>query len=375
MTHTHSAGHWYMLLACCSFHLTYFYLVKFFVPYIAMDRRRLAWVLTFTTALIISVVAPCVTFGSMGTTFSDPLISPHSVHSLPSHSPLLNDINESFGFLRRYDIVFRPTPEPVMNIHQEPMVPYVVQDQGLVEPDSDTDFGAESDTISSGSTSSLSFGQSRWFFDMRYAPSDSLGGQGLVIFFVAYLLTDLLIGLLHYREKISFFAGWFHHTLYIMFCFYTIQTGQSHIFASFFIIEVPTAIMGLGQLHKPLRSDMLFSASFICFRIVYDFALTHEMVVNRSDIPITLKGAMLFKSLMHFKFLADLIKQQIRLRSNKSVERKSTDISTAASTKTMGECCQSIEQEEAILRTSHSVNGSRVKHRITSAAHPSQKMQ
>ncbi|KAF9178378.1 hypothetical protein BGZ51_007700 [Haplosporangium sp. Z 767] len=336
MTHTPSAGHWYMLLACCSFHLTYFYLVKFFVPYIAMDRRRLSWVLTFTTALIVSVVAPYVTIDSIGTIFSDPSIPLHSVHSLSSHSPLLSDSSESLGFLRRYGIVSPLTPESAKNIRQESMVPYVVQDQDLTEPDSNTDFDAKSDMTSPGSTSS-SPGRSRWFFDMRYAPSDSLGGQGLVVFFAAYLLTDLLIGLLHYREKISFFAGWFHHTMYIMFCYHTIQMGQSHTFASFFIMEVPTAIMGLGQLHKPLRNDMLFSASFVCFRIVYDFALTHELVINRSDIPITLKGVMLFKSLMHFKFLIDLIKQQIRLRSNKSVERKSADISAtvaAASTKT-----------------------------------------
>ncbi|KAF9435667.1 hypothetical protein BGZ76_005780, partial [Entomortierella beljakovae] len=76
----------------------------------------------------------------------------------------------------------------------------------------------------------------------------------------------------------------------------------------------PTFILGLGFLHKPLRNDLLFATSFFLFRIVFDFALSHEFIMNRTDLSIIGKSIIAFKSLMNFKFFIDLIHQQIKLR-------------------------------------------------------------
>lgn len=72
--------------------------------------------------------------------------------------------------------------------------------------------------------------------------------------------------------------------------------------------------MGLGNLHKPLRHDLVFGGLFIAFRILFDFALTHELLNNQPEMGSLTKGFQLFKSVMHAKFLADWISQQRRLR-------------------------------------------------------------
>lgn len=78
--------------------------------------------------------------------------------------------------------------------------------------------------------------------------------------------------------------------------------------------------MGLGHLYKPLRHDLVFGGLFVAFRIMFDFALTHELVKNRPEIGLLNKGFQLFKSLMHTKFLVDWISQQRRLRRRPAKE-------------------------------------------------------
>lgn len=78
--------------------------------------------------------------------------------------------------------------------------------------------------------------------------------------------------------------------------------------------------MGLGHLYKPLRHDMVFGGLFIAFRIVFDFALTHELVKNRPEMGGVTRAFQLFKSAMHAKFLVDWISQQRRLRRKAAKE-------------------------------------------------------
>ncbi|KAG0082530.1 hypothetical protein BGZ92_011640 [Podila epicladia] len=78
--------------------------------------------------------------------------------------------------------------------------------------------------------------------------------------------------------------------------------------------------MGLGHLHKPLRHDLVFGGLFIAFRIVFDFALTYELVRNRPELCGVSQAFQLFKSVMHAKFLVDWISQQRRLRRKAAKE-------------------------------------------------------
>lgn len=87
------------------------------------------------------------------------------------------------------------------------------------------------------------------------------------------------------------------------------------------IVLVPTIVVGVGCLDKSLRRDMLYGFSFIIFRILFDFSLTHEVVWNRErEMTTTLKTILIFKSLMNLKFLQGWISQQKRLARRRRAE-------------------------------------------------------
>lgn len=97
-------------------------------------------------------------------------------------------------------------------------------------------------------------------------------------------------------------------------------------------ILVPTIVVGIGCLDKSLRRDMLYGFTFIIFRILFDFSLTHEVVWNRErEMTTTLKTILIFKSLMNLKFLQGWVSQQKRLARRRRAEAAAkASASTAA---------------------------------------------
>ncbi|KAG0314575.1 hypothetical protein BGZ99_008055 [Dissophora globulifera] len=349
---TLTTEHTYLFFGSMAVHITYFYLVKIFVPSIGRDRKRLSWVLTLVTAMVVSVLGPYSTFSNIRTVFSDPV--PYESYGLLQGN---NSLVSSAHFYR-YDIPIQfalnqeaiPLQDSTLITLDPSLLSHETreQQQSLLDHDEVEDnierlsrsssfsmgTDASADSIIEfykaydASYSSLSFSwsspfkkllHSRWLFDLRFSPSDSWMSQASVIFFACYLICDLACGALHYREKISLVAGWFHHTMYTGICYYTVISGESHTFASFMIIEIPTLIIGLGFVYKRLRNDMIFGVSFILLRIIYDFALTHEMVMHRHTMTTFAKAVLLFKSAMNFKFMIDWLNQQIRLSCKKRV--------------------------------------------------------
>ncbi|KAF9359854.1 hypothetical protein BGX26_011231 [Mortierella sp. AD094] len=306
-----TSEHFHMFIISCGIHLTYFYLIKTFVPFIGKDRRRLSWVLTLATALIVSVLGPYATFSNIRTVFSEPIpyemYNPYAVEGLHQ--------------VQRYDISFRPSANPLMQWQDQTWNSSFLSEkneEGVSTTEYIAFYKAYDAMYDSSPSVWHSLRHSRWFFDLRFTPSDSSITQAAVIFFACYLILDMACGALHYRERVSILTGWFHHAMYTGICYYTLITGESHTFTSFMVIEVPTFIMGLGFLHKPLRNDMLFGSTFILFRILFDFALTHEMIMNRPELTAITRVILLFKSSMNFKFLIDWINQQIRLRRKRA---------------------------------------------------------
>ncbi|KAF9393886.1 hypothetical protein CPC16_000870 [Podila verticillata] len=276
----------YMLLVSAALHLSCFYTVKTLVPYIGRDRKRLSWVLTTFTALVVSLLSAYILYTTGRTRFHNPV--PYSQYEL----------TPTAGGFYRYDVTHPPHSSPLegahVDRHQEIVSFFQAYDQATTER--------------------ALFFPHRLVMDSRFTPSDSRIGQAAVIFFLTYLVADLGLSLVHYREQVSFLTGWFHHCLYIMISIHTLKAKDAHWFASYLIIEVPTFFMGLGNLYKPLRHDLVFGGLFIAFRILFDFALTHELLNNQPEMGSLTKGFQLFKSVMHAKFLVDWINQQKRLR-------------------------------------------------------------
>ncbi|KAG0216778.1 hypothetical protein BGX31_000485 [Mortierella sp. GBA43] len=372
-----STDHLLVLLASLGFHLTYFYLIKTFVPYIGKDRKRLSWVLTLTTAFIVSILGPYATFGNIRTVFSDQISSGYDI--LASKDSI--QLESSTSNLYRYDTGFQPRPHPELT-YQDPVMVTLdpkmsmwrkqkQQDEPVDHQDSLEQLPSpflsnETPLVSSSMTEAarVSFHRmfdmsswqsilySRWFFDMRYAPSDSWMSQVTVIFFACYLVLDIVCGLLHYRERVSLLAGWFHHTMYTGICYYTLIKGESHTLASFLIIE--------SFIYSRFRHDMLFGASFVVFRILWDFALTHEFIMNRPGTLTVTKIILIFKSTMNFKFFIDWVNQQIRLRNGKHVA-KVAGVSDEA-------CIKSETPETSVMAAAHATH-SRIKSGIATSVY------
>ncbi|TDL20511.1 hypothetical protein BD410DRAFT_772444 [Rickenella mellea] len=104
--------------------------------------------------------------------------------------------------------------------------------------------------------------------------------------FQAYLLSDLVVGALHYREHVNLVSGWIHHILYIFVVEYAIRTNIPQVFSLAACMELPTFLLSLGTLHPSARSNVLFATTFfstrIAFHIVLLYSYTHP--ANRTTI-------------------------------------------------------------------------------------------
>ncbi|CAO3569118.1 unnamed protein product [Mortierella alpina] len=339
-----SSEHALILLVFSGIHFLYFHLIKAFVPYIASDRKRLSWILTVKSCLILSLTGSYLAYDTIQTTFSRPL--PFGSYCDVSHSwstkVLWRDRMSARGLYSSHVVAIGPamsdrsTQHPgstwiVLNSY-----PHRPQYAWLVDPASTNGYATATlevqDQIkelhSTNRTPALSESamgwvmdckateeeaQSRWFFDLRSTPADSWAGQMLTVYFGSYLLMDLVCGWLYYREKVKLLTGWFHHTLYVGLCYKALHLHHAHLLACHMVMEFPTLFLGLGQIYKPFRSDILFAVTFFLSRILMDCLLSHEVIVNRPDVPLSLKSFIVFKSALHIKFLVDLIRQQIRL--------------------------------------------------------------
>lgn len=101
----------------------------------------------------------------------------------------------------------------------------------------------------------------------------------LSIFFIAYLVCDLVTGAICYRKHVNFSSGWVHHTLYALFAIFWIHRGWSHSFAVALIMEVPTWIMGVGALNQKLRSYWAFTTSFLATRVLFHFVFVYSLLI------------------------------------------------------------------------------------------------
>ncbi|KAH7108329.1 hypothetical protein BKA62DRAFT_18281 [Auriculariales sp. MPI-PUGE-AT-0066] len=105
--------------------------------------------------------------------------------------------------------------------------------------------------------------------------------------FQGYLVADLVVGAVHYRDQLNILTGWVHHVLYICLMQYILfsKPEWACIFGCVLVMELPTFILGLARLYPVTRNDRVFSASFLVTRILFHvyvisaYALRREWVV------------------------------------------------------------------------------------------------
>ncbi|KAG0338416.1 hypothetical protein BG000_004001 [Podila horticola] len=123
---------------------------------------------------------------------------------------------------------------------------------------------------------------------------------------------DIVVGLIYYREKITFMSGYFHHALHLLMCVIAFHCNTIDNLVIFLLVEVPTSILALGFMFPRFRNDKLFGMLFFIIRIVVDVIMSHEMLRNTSmgNAPKIMTA---FKVPLNFKLFVDFIGQQKRL--------------------------------------------------------------
>lgn len=113
----------------------------------------------------------------------------------------------------------------------------------------------------------LSFWKSGW--DMNLLSMDSNFHTAMVCFFISYLVLDLFLGSIYYRQRITVLTGWIHHPLYICILFWLLKSRSSSFFSTSCLLELPTLLLALGSFSDQWRCDLLFASTFFVLRIVF----------------------------------------------------------------------------------------------------------
>jgi len=110
-----------------------------------------------------------------------------------------------------------------------------------------------------------------------FVTSDPPHSRAALCFFGVFMLLDLLVGFLDYRELVDPLTGYAHHTFFLLAGVWTLASRSCGFFLAMAIVEVPTLLLGLGALHSQLHSDLAFGASFALLRLAYTAWFTLRM--------------------------------------------------------------------------------------------------
>lgn len=113
----------------------------------------------------------------------------------------------------------------------------------------------------------LNFWRSGW--DMKQLSTDSNWHTAIVCFFISYLILDLSLGSIYYRNRITLVTGWIHHPLYIGILVWLLRCKSSSFFSANCLLELPTLLLALGSFRDHWRCDLLFAFTFFVLRLVF----------------------------------------------------------------------------------------------------------
>jgi len=130
------------------------------------------------------------------------------------------------------------------------------------------------------------------------------------VFFAVSLTSDLVIGMLFYREHLHPLTGWVHHIAYDIIVVLFLRTGTPHVLITFMVEEIPTVILALGHLVPALRSDRLFGITYLLLRIGYHAVLFVQAV----HIRMTWLSIVVLTFVMHVYWFIEWVRSELRRR-------------------------------------------------------------
>jgi len=104
-----------------------------------------------------------------------------------------------------------------------------------------------------------------------------------ISYFTSFLFSDILLGLVFYKEHIGILTGYIHHFIYILINIYAIFTNNMFFYSLFFVSEIPTFILSIGQIHHKFRMNLTFGFTFFTTRILYHSFLIYTLFHKNSS--------------------------------------------------------------------------------------------
>lgn len=108
----------------------------------------------------------------------------------------------------------------------------------------------------------------------------NLMGILAIIYFSAFLATDIYIGNKEYPEYMKTLSGNIHHFVYLIINVVSLYFNVYPIYILYMLSELPSFLMSIGSFNSELRNDDLFGATFFMTRIVYHIIL---VMIFRKD--------------------------------------------------------------------------------------------
>ena len=151
------------------------------------------------------------------------------------------------------------------------------------------------------------------------------------IVFAVMNASDLIFGLIFYKEHLGVLTAYFHHTIYIWLMIYAITgnggfTSTTPFCEGFMwssIEELPTSLLALGSIFPSLRSDIGFGLSFFLLRIIYHSFLTYQAVQIVNAYGFACVGMYFLTLAMHVNwFYTWFTKYGMRLLKGGGIQRK-----------------------------------------------------
>jgi hypothetical protein len=122
-------------------------------------------------------------------------------------------------------------------------------------------------------------------YDCGRGPFEDFG----CVFFMCYLVSDMIIGSLEYPRYMNFFAGYVHHLIFLPVTFVMYNTEMSKCLALIIVIEVSTIFLALkcivdrGSITYAF-SNSLFALTFAYFRIWFTGELIVSIILHKNSV-------------------------------------------------------------------------------------------
>lgn len=132
-------------------------------------------------------------------------------------------------------------------------------------------------------------------------------------FFGTFCLLDIAYGVVFYPKQIDLLTGWVHHPIYIWLMYFVHKHGLQGGFCLFLVEELPTTLLALGNVYRPLRTNLAFGASFFATRIAWHTFMLGKFWTHRRDISQPLWALVTLTLALHLHWFYGYLRQQARV--------------------------------------------------------------